>query len=158
LNLQLVAPNEIENIICDPVKPEEVEKILNLYVPQMEGIISAASGIGLAAPQVGIKKKFFVIKNPNTGKYETYFNAFFVKRNDTHIKTREGCLSYGLQNTVEVKRLKSINLIYDEWDKSTKKFINKKEKVEHDLAIIFQHEIHHHGNGIGVKSKTIFNK
>ena len=151
-DLQLVPASDVEDIKCDPVKPEEVEEILSLYVPQMEGIVVGAKGWGLAAPQVGIKKQFFIIKNPETDKFDTYFNAFYVRESDSKIKVLEGCLSYGINNRVAVKRFKSVRVISDLWQAEKKQFIRSSQRFRQEQAIAFQHEIDH------LSGITIFTK
>ena len=59
--LELAPPIEVENAVCESVTADEVESILKDMVPDMEKILEETGGVGIAAPQVGIKKKFFVL-------------------------------------------------------------------------------------------------
>ena len=43
-NLKLVSAEKVEYVTCDNVDPKEVEEIINIYKPQMEGILNAEKG------------------------------------------------------------------------------------------------------------------
>ena len=74
---------------CEPVKST---KDFRPYIDEMKVIIPAYKGVGLAAPQVGICKRFFVVR---TGKdrYEVFINPLLVKASDESKTYTEGCLS-----------------------------------------------------------------
>ena len=46
---------------CEPVKPEEINDEMRALFEEMFETMVSANGVGLAAPQVGIAKRFFVI-------------------------------------------------------------------------------------------------
>ena len=48
--------------VCEPVKPEELGYIKSL-VPEMTKIMLEANGAALAANQVGVIKRFFIMKD-----------------------------------------------------------------------------------------------
>lgn len=166
--MELVKSREVENIICLPVKENEVEEIVYKIVP---GIIELIERIerqtksrcaGLAAPQVGIKKKFLVRKQNrrvNISKiiYSIYFNSKYKNKSDKRTKSLEGCYSYNMgkkQNYVD--RWKRIMFHGYEWNIKQKKLTPVKMRLSGWEAIIMQHEIDHHGNGDKDTSKTIF--
>lgn len=150
-NLQLVSHSEVENVKCEEVLSEEVEHIMNIIIPQMIGIRDASNGLGLAAPQVGIKKKFSCYKIPDTGEEKVIFNPKYFKHSTSRVQTDEGCLSYpNMSLKKPMKRFKSVTLIYDEWDDKEKKLISKRRIAKGTEAIIVQHEIDH------LFGKTIF--
>lgn len=151
-NLELVDSNEVEGVICENVKNEDVQHILDFYIPQMKGIIKSMNGIGLSAPQVGIKEKFSIYYHPETKKENIIYNAFYVRDGDSKVKYEEGCLSYGLEKYVLIKRFKKIKLIYEEWNSDTKKLEKKTRRVKGFEAIILQHECDH------FRGKTIFKR
>jgi peptide deformylase len=148
-SLELVPAEEVEYVKCDDVKPEDMKEILEIFVPQMEGILESHSGLGLAAPQVGIKKKFFIAQDLNKkGKYDLFINPIYTGEG-SRIKTTEGCLTYP-DKQVEMKRFKSIRLIHYAWDgKNLTKKIDKIKGVE---SVVYQHETDH------LKGKTLFTK
>ena len=120
------------------------------YIPDMKAILVETQGLGIAAPQVGIKKKFFVSKNPEGG-FDVYFNAFYTQ-DASPTTVQEGCLTYGKDNKVVVKRYKAIKLIHDAYDPAKKTLTKQFKKVRGTEAIVLQHEADHL---VGV---TIFTK
>ena len=139
--LKLAPPNEVENAVCENVTADEVDSLLKDVIPEMEALLNETGGVGLAAPQVGIKKKFFIVKLSD-GSFKTYFNAFYTK-NAEKTKTREGCLTYGKDIFTTTTRWKSIRFVYEEYDPE-KKTLTKKNKVFKGYdAIILQHESDH---------------
>jgi peptide deformylase len=147
--IKLVNRNEVENVDCEDVQSEEMKHILDVIIPQMKGILKAENGVGLAAPQVGIKKRFFIAWNPDKQDFEPYFNAFYIRASDSRTKMQEGCLSYEKGKYKEIKRYKSIKLIHDAWNGT--KFERKTKTFRGIEAIILQHECDH------LRGKTIFN-
>lgn len=155
--LELVDPNEVEDVVCEKVSNEEAADIVTNIIPEMVKILKGVNGLGLAAPQIGIKKKFSVYFMPGEDEQHIIFNAFYVKDGDGRIKGQEGCLSYGLKNFTEVKRFKNIKLIYDEFNLDTNKLEKRSRKIKGVESIIVQHEVDHTG-GLSKKSITIYTK
>lgn len=154
-SLELVPADEVEYVQCENVKPEDIKEILEIYVPQMEGILEAKHGLGLAAPQVGIKKKFFVAQDVNKkGKYDVFFNVLYTG-DGSKIKVTEGCLTYPGQE-VEMRRYKAIRLIHEVWNgKELKREITR---IKGAQAVVYQHETDHCGNGPNRLGQTIFTR
>ncbi len=79
-----------------PVSEDEFKKDLGGVVENMFETMYAAGGVGLAAPQVGISKRFFVMDVP--GEDETRQKAAFINPEIVHIDGEqvgeEGCLSF----------------------------------------------------------------
>lgn len=94
------------------------------------------NGIGLAAVQVGILKRIFVIDIPETGKY-TFINPKIIDRSTETQVFEEGCLSLpGIAS--EVERSKSIKIEYLDVDGNQQKL-----EVDGFLATAIQHEYDH---------------
>jgi len=149
-DLELVSKSEVEYVICEDVVDEDVMNILNFAVPQMKGIMTAKDGVGIAGPQVGIKKKFNVYNVPGIEGYNVIFNGKYISEG-SRIQMMEGCLSYpGEQN--KTKRYKKIKVMYDIWNKKENKLEKVTRRVKGVEAIILQHEIDH------LTGKTIFLK
>lgn len=149
-SIELVPASEVEGVVCELVKEEEVAEIMQIYIPQMVGVVSSLNGYGLAAPQVGIKKKFFVMRNDETGNYDIFFNGAYFKEG-SRFKIEEGCLSYEkAKNFAKIDRWKSVRVRYQAWDGT--KLVEKKETARKVRALGFQHEIDH-CNGITVFTK-----
>lgn len=141
---------------CSPVEvtDEEAKDLVDNVVPKMEDMIRD-TGLGLAGPQIGMAKKFFIAKDVQTGEFNSYFNARYIKDNGSRVRMEEGCLSYPDEGTHIAKRFKSIKMFYQQLENG--KLVDKVKKFRGDQAIIFQHECDHIGNGTN-KPKTIFTK
>jgi peptide deformylase len=96
-------PNfDFENPILDPVQLEK----------DMLDIMRSNNGIGLAANQVGIETKVFVMGNPNdpsTG--QAFFNPAIVEVSQEVQDLEEGCLSFP-NIFVKIKRPTKIKAIW----------------------------------------------
>lgn len=166
--MELVKSSQVENILCLPVQENEVEEIIYHIVPGIIELIrrierqSKGKCAGLAAPQVGIRKKFFVRYNRSKyditkDEYRVYFNSYYIKKSDKTTMSLEGCYSYDSGKKQNyIKRYKRIIFFGYEWDIEQKKLIKFKRKIDNWEAIVLQHEIDHCGNGDGQLSKTIF--
>ncbi len=87
-----------------PVKDEEIEPELGRVIVNMFETMHDAGGVGLAAPQIGISKRFFVMDVPaETGESNrlTFINPEILSVEGEQIGD-EGCLSFpGLYQTVK---------------------------------------------------------
>jgi len=93
---------DFNNPIADPV---ELEKSMLEFMYQN-------NGIGLAANQVGIKARMFVMghkDNPNLGM--GFFNPEIIAHTDDMAEMEEGCLSFS-NVFVKIKRPKKIKARY----------------------------------------------
>lgn len=99
-----------------------------------------SGGVGLAAPQVGVKRRLIVVQrlDKEGEPFEVYINPMIVSSSEECESGLEGCLSVpGRWGIVE--RAESIKISYQE-PKNYKTII---ETVEGFTAVIFQHEIDH---------------
>ena len=121
---------------CEEVKKvdKEIEKIINDMADTME----RNRGIGLAAPQVGTKKRIIVVKT-DFEKPDVFalVNPKIVKKSPETETREEGCLSFpGI--FLKIKRAKEIVIeglnIKDE---------RVKIRASGFLAEVFQHETDH---------------
>src|SRR5271157_2390447 len=96
MELELVESKEVEKIECLEVSEIEAPVLIKLGEIMIQKCASWG-GIGLAAPQVGVKKKMFVwqIGEDERGgaSFQIVFNPKYFK-NGKEIKMLEGCLSY----------------------------------------------------------------
>lgn len=135
-------PEQLQILRSQSRKVQRVTpKLADLAQRMLEAMRNAA-GVGLAAPQVGVLQRFFVVELPedeeNNQPRETYilFNPEIVKGRGEQVGY-EGCLS--IPGYIgEVARKEQI----------TVKGLNEKNrpvrlKVEGYLARVFQHEIDH---------------
>ncbi len=141
------------------------DKYLDL-IENLFDSLDTKEGIGLAAPQIGILKRIFVIAVPiNEGKEDkmqyfkkAYINPAIINKSNTKIYYNEGCLSIpGIYENV--LRPESINVSYFDSD-----FNYFEEELNGIVARVFQHEIDHL-NGVlfidhinSLKRKLLFSK
>lgn len=101
------------------------------------------AGMGLAAVQLGVKKRFFVIcyKNEdNTFTEYKVINPKIVSNSEEkiYVEEGEGCLSVSRDVDGIIPRYARITVeFYDECGKL------KVERVREEIAVAFQHEIDH---------------
>jgi len=118
-------------------KAEPVVKIdseLKKLVQEMKKIMKKHEGLGLAANQVGVKKRVFVMEVE--GKNYVCINPVIVKKKGEKLM-EEGCLSVP-EKWGEVPRAEEVILKYQNlWGKE------KTLKAKGLLAQVIQHEVDH---------------
>lgn len=77
---------------CEAVKPEEINDDMRQLFEQMFETMTCANGVGLAAPQIGIAKRFFVIEADDDVK-RVFINPEIIGTSDDLVDYEEGCLS-----------------------------------------------------------------
>jgi peptide deformylase len=103
-----------------------------------------AGGIGLAANQIGLTKRVFVMGSNNIPDFPApfaIFNPVIKEASNEMVLDREGCLSYP-ELFLTVKRPSWIVAEYQDSDGNTKEI-----RIDGYLAKCFQHE-YDHLNGI----------
>lgn len=115
----------------------------SLIVDMFDTLAKEKSGVALAAPQIGVSKRIFVISksiSENVGrevKNLVYINPSITKYSKEKVILDEGCLSvagwFG-----KIKRHHKVTVTA--YDESGKKFTRGASDL---LAEIFQHEIDH---------------
>jgi len=115
-------------------KLDDMKEVMS-QVNNMFKLMVESQGVGIAAPQVGIHKRFFLTVLDER-KVELFINPIILNKSDEMIEDEEGCLSV-LDQYGTVLRHKSI----------TVKYFNGKEiktEIFEDLnARIIQHEYDH---------------
>ena len=133
----LTEPNNILRQISQPV--EGVGKEEQDLMKDMLETMYSASGIGLAAIQVGVPKRIIVIDlNKVEKKNPMYFvNPVIKKKNSINSIYEEGCLSVPNQ-FAEIERPNKCEVEYLDFD-------GKKQLLEANglLATCIQHEVDH---------------
>ena len=143
--LEILTVQNLEHLKILRTKSRKVQAVspkMAAFAEQMLDKMREANGVGLAAPQVGVLQRLFVVELPedeeNDQPLETYilFNPEIVKGRGEQIGY-EGCLS--IPGYIgEVARREQITI----------QGLNEKGqpvrlKVEGYLARVFQHEIDH---------------
>jgi len=76
---------------CAPV--EEISTDILRAMDEMVQMMREQSGVGLAAPQVNITKRFLVMMDPDTEQVFKMINPKIVRKSDEVVTMEEGCLS-----------------------------------------------------------------
>lgn len=98
-----------------------------------------ATGVGIAAPQVGIHRNVVAVQrfDKEGEPFEFFINPEIIEHGDERADGGEGCLSvpelYG-----NVSRWQEIVLRYRD-----EEFVEHTERIEGFTAVIFQHEVDH---------------
>ena len=113
---------------------EDMDNVVQL-AEQMHKIMSQNNGIGLAAPQVGIDKSFFIVGDKT--RYMLAVNPKIIETSDEQVLMIEGCLSFP---GIFLKVLRPLNAVVE--------YVNNKgetvnEKLEGMMSRVFQHETDH---------------
>jgi len=130
----------------DPVLREECEDFKQIdeeavnLAQDMLVAMETYKGVGLAGPQIGIRKKIFVIKMGEDAKPLFFFNPEILEVSEEENIAEEGCLSLpGIWE--KIIRPASIKLKY-----TNEKGEEKIEQIDGFLARVVQHENDHlHG-------------
>jgi len=146
----LVYPNKILRKKTNIVEKVDTNLIKEIEILKKQ-LIAAENGAGLAAPQIGISKRFFGIKDENK-KIKVIVNpkiklTFGEKTFPVMVDEKgnsedflEGCLSFP-NYWGTVKRWLKIKV---EWQELIdKKLVSKSEKLDGFRAIVWQHESDH---------------
>jgi peptide deformylase len=123
---QYAEPYDFDNWIVEPN--------LEDLVKAMAKVMFTKGGIGLAAPQVGVSKRIFIMGNEE--KLIVCINPEIVSGTG-EIKDTEGCLSFpGLW--LHVKRYEKVIAKYQTMNGET-----TQEEFDGLMARVFQHELDH---------------
>lgn len=126
--------SECLRIKSEPVK--DIDKDIIKLLDDMVETMHEAKGVGLAAPQIGVNKRIFVI-DIGDEKVRKIINPEFLEMSEESEQNEEGCLSIpGIYKSV--KRSNRVKM----------KYLNEKgeeviEEVEGLLSRAFQHEYDH---------------
>ena len=77
---------------CAPVEPSEINDEMRSLFAEMFETMDEADGVGLAAPQGGISKRFFVL-TADDGVRRVFVNPQIVATSNELCDYEEGCLS-----------------------------------------------------------------
>ena len=116
--------------VCEPVLPEELDYVKSL-VPEMMQILTFEEGAALAANQVGVIKRFFVLKD---GKL--IINPEIIEIGPL-TPFEEGCLSIPGTSAI-TQRAQKIKVRYKD-----ETFTDQEIEYNGIDAVAFQHEMDH---------------
>lgn len=126
---------------CVKVEEKEIEELHDIAKDMIETCIKEG-GIGLAAPQVGINKNFFIY-SPDGAEFFIVINPVWFPLERKKIKSIEQCLSLNKEDYYYVERFKSITVKYFSLSPDKSKFVEVVRRLSKDEAVVFQHEADH---------------
>jgi peptide deformylase len=140
--MKIITNKQFLNRKSKSVKFEEGLRIGNTLLNVLSDY---PDGVGLAAPQIGLLKRVFVIKLKN---YEGIFINPGILYKENSLISMESCLSFPDQtcNIVRYNRILIIN--------QTEEFRDATLQLQNSVAIIWQHEFDHL-NGMTILDKDL---
>ena len=81
--------------VSEPI--EEIDQEIKDLVSDMTDTLKKAQGLGLAAPQVGVSKRLFIIDLSAidmTQSLRVFINPVILEKSDDTVEIEEGCLSF----------------------------------------------------------------
>ena len=143
---QLEFSQEILTQVAEPIDFTDIESNLKL-AKKMCCFMQEHRGIGLAAPQVGIGLRLFVVKT-NSGPCCYFFNPEIISTSEETYPFHEGCLSFPGEG-IPTNRSKTIHVRYQNYkgDWCEGRFDGLR-------SICFQHELDHL-NGITMHERSV---
>lgn len=131
--------DELKNLANDLL-----DYLINSQDPEISEKYSLRPGVGIAAPQVNVSKRFLAVHIPSEDQEETFSKILFNPKIVSHsvqqtcLGDGEGCLSVDRNVEGYVPRHKRITVEY--YDSDGKK---QKERLRGYPSIVVQHEIDH---------------
>jgi peptide deformylase len=144
-------PNSVLTSEAQLVPEEEIPS--EPFQKLIEDMIETAlrrNALGLAAPQIGVPLRLFVVrKDKLSDEFDVFINPNIILKKDRVTHHGERCLSVP-ESSFDVKRFKSVTL--DALDRTGKaRLMKSRNKIQ---AFAFQHEMDHL-DGILVKDKGV---
>jgi len=127
------------SLVAEPVQEQEIDEYeFQEFIDNMITRMKKAGGVGLAAPQVNVSKRMFVMKPSFLKKAEVIINPKieYLEQKGTKMSS-EGCLSIP-GRSFKVERYKQLRLSYLNRD-GEQIF----EKARGFRAVVIQHEFDH---------------
>lgn len=135
-------PDPILNQVSREVTESDLEAIINV-VPTMTALMLKHNGVGLAAVQAGMLKRFAILNrkadpyyDPNTPATSIIINPEILDQKNM-VRVSEGCLSLPLFSEI-FDRAESITVKYRD-----ENWVEKTEEFTGLMAQCLQHEIEH---------------
>lgn len=129
---------------CLPIDDADMAKkvLAGKTLEQMFQILKRKDGIGLAAPQVGVRYKFFLAFIPQLDSWRVFLNPRYEKIGED-IDFVEVCLT-AKNKKYKVKRSNKIKAFWAEYNPDAEALEHfETDLIEEMSAIIFQHETDH---------------
>ena len=125
---------------CTPV--ESITPDILRTMDEMINMMHDQNGVGMAAPQVGITKRFLVMMEPDTETVYKMINPKIISRSDKTVSMEEGCLSVlGPDNLPVYSNVVRPESVVVEW--TDEQGNSQAAKMSGLPARIIQHETDH---------------
>lgn len=124
------------------------EYLVNGYDEEKAAKLNIRPGVGIAAPQIDVLKKMFVIiaydEHDELHEYGV-INPKIISHSEelTHLPTGEGCLSVDREVKGLIHRPRKITVEFDSYDFETGKVNHVRMRLKDYIAVVFQHENDH---------------
>jgi peptide deformylase len=127
----IITDEKLLRVKCEDVLPNEVGELVDLLERELK---LAPSGIGLAAPQIGVAKNIAIVRIND--KYSINLINCHIKQGfDEAIFEDEGCLSFP-GKFVKTMRYNEIYVVEN--------LVEPRSFIAHGLpAVVIQHELNH---------------
>ena len=135
-----------------PTLRDRAAEVEDIHDPELQGFIddliatcAHANGVGIAAPQVDVPKRIFIISSRPNARYpnapvmesETVINPEIISRSEETVKDWEGCLSIpGIRGLVPRHDWVEVRYV-------SREGIIEERRFTDFIARIFQHELDH---------------
>ncbi len=117
----------------------EYDEALAALVERMTAVMQGASGVGLAAPQIGVLQRVLVHQADENAGPVALVNPRIVERSETADTTEEGCLSLDAAGlTVDVERPAEVVV-----EARTPTGVEIRIEAAGLIARVIQHEVDH---------------
>lgn len=127
------------------VRPDSNDLVLRTLIKRMKKALDQTSGVGIAAPQIGINRNVIWVKRMDRPgqPFEVYLNPKIVMTSqNTILFNGDGCLSIpGV--TGRTRRYSAIGIEYYLLDGTRKTEVVQGTTMTNFTSVIFQHEIDH---------------
>jgi len=146
-----IYPDPVLRMVAEPVTDFD-EKLARL-VQDMAETMYTSPGVGLAAPQVGVSRRLFVIDiaSPSRENLLVFVNPEIIER-DGEITWEEGCLSFPDVHT-DVERARRV--VVRALDTEGEEFELEAEDL---LAVAIQHELDHLDGRLLIDNMSLLDK
>jgi peptide deformylase len=137
--------NIAEEVSVSEITSSSIQKVIkDMHAVLNNYAVEGFNGVAIAAPQIGVALRIFIVHNTNTDPDDTHtipdlvaINPSIIKSSKQHHIVGEGCLSVG-EHYGAIRRAKNVTLrAYD------KNGILYERGAGGILAQIFQHEVDH---------------
>lgn len=124
------------------------EYLINGYDPKKAEKLNIRPGVGIAAPQIDVLKKMFIIvaydEHDELHEYGV-INPKIISHSEelTYLPGGEGCLSVDREVQGLIHRPKKITVEFDNYDFETGKISHIKLRLKGYISVVFQHENDH---------------